>query len=62
MCHFAGWKPRELTEAFGASAATLRVRLHRSTRRVRDLLISDAADSAIATTRATTTDDGRPDE
>jgi RNA polymerase sigma-70 factor (ECF subfamily) len=38
LCHVGGWLPSELAPLVGVSAPTLRVRLHRATRRARALL------------------------
>lgn len=38
LCHVAGWRPGELSALLGESPGTLRVRLHRATRRARALL------------------------
>jgi RNA polymerase sigma-70 factor, ECF subfamily len=41
LCHVAGWKPRELAPVLGIPVGTLRVRLHRATRRARELLTAE---------------------
>lgn len=41
LCHVAGWKPRELAPVLGIHVGTLRVRLHRATRRARELLTAE---------------------
>jgi RNA polymerase sigma-70 factor (ECF subfamily) len=41
LCHTAGWKPRDLAPVLGIPAGTLRVRLHRATRRARELLTAE---------------------
>lgn len=41
LCHGAGWKPRDLAPVLGIPAGTLRVRLHRATRRARELLTAE---------------------
>jgi RNA polymerase sigma-70 factor (ECF subfamily) len=38
LCHVGGWKPGELARVTGVPAGVIRVRLHRATRRARDLL------------------------
>ena len=38
LCHVGGWQPTELAPLLGASGPTLRVRLHRATKRARQLL------------------------
>jgi RNA polymerase sigma-70 factor, ECF subfamily len=47
LCHVAGWKPRELAPVLGISASTLRVRLHRATRRARELMTPFVAQAVI---------------
>lgn len=42
LCHVAGWKPRELAPVLGVPVGALRVRLHRATRRARELLTTEA--------------------
>jgi RNA polymerase sigma-70 factor (ECF subfamily) len=42
LCHVAGWKPRELAPVLGVPVGALRVRLHRATRRARELLNTEA--------------------
>lgn len=41
LCHVAGWKPRELAPVLGVPVGTLRVRLHRATRRARELMTAE---------------------
>lgn len=41
LCHVGGWKPGELARVTGVPAGVIRVRLHRATRRARDLLGMD---------------------
>ena len=41
LCHVAGWKPRELAPVLGVPVGALRVRLHRATRRARELLTTE---------------------
>lgn len=38
LCHVGGWKPGELARVTGVPAGVIRVRLHRATRRAKDLL------------------------
>lgn len=42
LCHVAGWKPRELAPVLGVPVGALRVRLHRATRRARELMTTEA--------------------
>jgi len=42
LCHVGGWKPGELARVTGIPAGVIRVRLHRATRRARDLLSMEA--------------------
>lgn len=41
LCHIAGWTPTELAGITGMPASTVRVRLHRATRRARGLLTEE---------------------
>jgi len=41
LCHVGGWKPGELATVLGEPAGRLRVRLHRATRRAREILEDD---------------------
>lgn len=41
LCHVGGWKPGELGRVTGVPAGVIRVRLHRATRRARDLLATE---------------------
>lgn len=41
LCHVAGWKPRELAPVLGVPVGALRVRLHRATRRARELMTAE---------------------
>jgi len=43
LCHVGGWKPGELARVTGVPAGVIRVRLHRATRRARDLLSMEVA-------------------
>jgi RNA polymerase sigma-70 factor, ECF subfamily len=43
LCHVGGWKPDELARATGVPSGVLRVRLHRATRRARDLLSEEGS-------------------
>lgn len=38
LCHVGGWKPNELARRLGVRSGAVRVRLHRATRRARELL------------------------
>jgi RNA polymerase sigma-70 factor, ECF subfamily len=40
-CHVAGWKPRELAPVLGVPVGALRVRIHRATRRARELMTTE---------------------
>lgn len=42
LCHVAGWKPRELAPVLGVPVGAVRVRLHRATRRARELMTTEA--------------------
>ena len=41
LCHVAGWTSRDLAPVLGIPAGTLRVQLHRATRRARELLTAE---------------------
>jgi RNA polymerase sigma-70 factor (ECF subfamily) len=41
LCHVGGWKPGELAGVLGEPSGRLRVRLHRATRRAREILEDD---------------------
>lgn len=41
LCHVGGWKPGELARVTGVPAGAIRVRLHRATRRAKDLLSTE---------------------
>jgi RNA polymerase sigma-70 factor (ECF subfamily) len=41
LCHVGGWTPKELADIAGLPAATVRVRLHRATRRARNLFTEE---------------------
>ena len=41
LCHIGGWTPTELAQIAGLPASTIRVRLHRATRRARDLFTEE---------------------
>jgi len=41
LCHVAGWTPTELARITGLPASTVRVRLHRATRRARDVFTEE---------------------
>ena len=41
LCHIGGWTPTELAQIAGLPASTVRVRLHRVTRRARDLFTEE---------------------
>ena len=43
LCHVGGWKPNELARVTGVPSGVLRVRLHRATRRARDLLSEEVS-------------------
>ena len=43
LCHVGGWKPNELARVTGVPAGVIRVRLHRATRRARDLLSEEVS-------------------
>lgn len=43
LCHVGGWTPTELAAVLGVPASTVRVRLHRATRRARRVLSKEAS-------------------
>jgi len=43
LCHVGGWKPGDLARVTGVPAGVIRVRLHRATRRARDLLSTEVS-------------------
>ena len=43
LCHVGGWKPNELARVTGVLPGVIRVRLHRATRRARELLSEEVS-------------------